>query len=53
MELDLQPLPDDCVRVSLSDGINTVTCTVSSYHLVEDKRRQLLAALQAMQQEQQ
>ena len=43
--LDLQPLPDGCVQVSLSDGACTASCIVSSMHLVEDKRKQLTAAL--------
>lgn len=52
MELITEQLPDDCLRVSMTDGRHTVSCTVSSMHLVEDKRRQLTHALQAMQQEQ-
>ena len=49
----VQILDDDCYRVSLSDGRYTVSCFVSSMHLVEDKRPQLERALQAMQQQQQ
>jgi hypothetical protein len=55
MELhhQVQILDDDCYRISLSDGRHTVSCTVSSMHLVDDKRPQLERALQAMQQQQQ
>jgi hypothetical protein len=49
----LQILDDGCYRVSLSDGRYSVSCTVSSMHLVEDKQQQLVRALQAMQQQQQ
>lgn len=44
MELEIEQLADGCVRVSMGG----VSCTVSSMHLVEDKRRQLEAALEAM-----
>lgn len=46
-------LDDGCCRVTMQQGRYWVCCTVSSMHLVEDKRPQLLRALQAMQQEQQ
>lgn len=49
----VQAVDGDCYRVSLSDGRYTVSCFVSSMHLVEDKRPQLERALQAMQQQQQ
>ncbi len=48
----VQILDDGCYRVSLSDGRYTVSCTVSSMHLVEDKRPQLERALQREQEEQ-
>ena len=45
MTLDIQHLDDDCYRVCLTqDGITACT-VVSSMHLVEDKRRQLEAAI--------
>ena len=50
--LDTHSLADGCVQVSMTDGRNTVSCVVSSMHLVEDKRQQLTHALQAMQQQQ-
>lgn len=49
----VQALDGDCYCVSLSDGRYTVSCFVSSMHLVEDKRPQLERALQVMQQQQQ
>ena len=43
--MDLEQLDDDCIRVCLTrDGITACT-TVSSHHLVEDKRPQLEAAI--------
>ena len=48
MELQTHSLADDCVQVSMTDGRNTVSCVVSSMHLVEDKRRQLEQALQLL-----
>jgi len=43
--MQVTPLPDDCIRVCLTrDGI-TACATVSSHHLVEDKRPQLEAAI--------
>jgi hypothetical protein len=51
--MTVQALEDGCCRVRLQQGPYSVSCTVSSMHLVEDKRSQLLRALQAMQQEQQ
>ena len=52
MELQTHSLADGCVQVSMTDGSHTVSCVVSSMHLVEDKRQQLIHALQAMQQQQ-
>jgi hypothetical protein len=44
--MDLEHLDDDCIRVCLTqDGITACT-VVSSMHLVEDKRRQLEAAIE-------
>jgi len=43
--MDLEQLDDDCIRVCLTrDGI-TACATVSSFHLTEDKRPQLEAAI--------
>ena len=43
--MDLEHLDDDCIRVCLTqDGITACT-VVSSMHLVEDKRKQLEAAI--------
>jgi hypothetical protein len=44
-DLHFEALPDGCIRVSLSNGTRTVSTTVSSHHLIEDKRRQLEALL--------
>jgi len=51
--MTVESLDDGACRVRLQQGRYSVSCTVSSMHLVEDKRSQLLRALQAMQQEQQ
>jgi hypothetical protein len=48
MELQTHSLADGCVQVSMTDGPHTVSCVVSSMHLVEDKRRQLEQALQLL-----
>jgi hypothetical protein len=40
-ELELETLSDGCVRVCLGEGRTRVCATVSSMHLVEDKRKQL------------
>ena len=50
-DLDVFPMRDGCVQVSLSDGTHRVSCVVSSMHLVEDKRPQLRRALEVMQRE--
>ena len=43
--MDLEHLDDGCIRVCLTeDGITECT-VVSSMHLVEDKRKQLQAAI--------
>lgn len=44
-ELEIEQLADGSIRVSLGG----VSCTVSSMHLVEDKRRQLEAALEVLE----
>jgi hypothetical protein len=46
MELELETLSDGCVRVCLGEGQTRVCATVSSMHLVEDKRKQLERAAQ-------
>jgi hypothetical protein len=45
-ELELEQLADGCVRVCLVEGQTRVCTTVSSMHLVEDKRKQLEKAAQ-------
>jgi hypothetical protein len=45
-ELELETLSDGCVRVCLGEGQTRVCTTVSSMHLVEDKRKQLERARQ-------
>jgi len=42
-------LGDDSYRVSLVRGAQEASCVVSSLHLVEDKRKQLEAALRALE----
>lgn len=42
-------LEDDSYRVSLVRGAQEASCVVSSLHLVEDKRKQLEAALRALE----
>jgi hypothetical protein len=44
--LELEQLADGCVRVCLVEGQTRVCTTVSSMHLVEDKRKQLEKAAQ-------
>jgi hypothetical protein len=43
--MDLEHLDDDCIRVCLTEDGITACTVVSSMHLVEDKRRQLEAAI--------
>jgi len=43
--MDLEHLDDDCIRVCLTENGITACTVVSSMHLVEDKRRQLEAAI--------
>jgi hypothetical protein len=43
--MDLEQLDDGCIRVCLTEDSITACTTVSSHHLVEDKRRQLEAAI--------
>jgi peptidase E len=45
--LRVTPLEGDYYRVSLVRGALEASCTVSSLHLVEDKRKQLERALEA------
>jgi hypothetical protein len=44
-ELELETMPDDQVKVCLTDRGITACTYVSSMHLVEDKRKQLKAAI--------
>ena len=44
--MDLEHLDDDCIRVCLAEDGITACTVVSSMHLVEDKRKQLQAAIQ-------
>ena len=48
-DLIVTPLEGDYYRVSLVRGAHEASCTVSSLHLVEDKRRQLERALEAVE----
>jgi hypothetical protein len=43
--MDLHPLDDGCIKVCLTEEGITACTTVSSMHLVEDKRKQLQAAI--------
>jgi hypothetical protein len=43
--MDLEQLDDGCIRVCLTEDGITACTTVSSFHLVEDKRAQLEAAI--------
>ena len=47
--LRVTPLEGDYYRVSLVRGVLEASCTVSSLHLVEDKRKQLERALEALE----
>jgi len=44
--LETEQLEHDCIRVSMAHRGIKVTCFVSSFHLVDDKRPQLQRALQ-------
>jgi len=45
VDLDCEYIGEDCYKVSMTrDGISE-HCFVSSMHLVEDKRKQLLEAI--------
>jgi hypothetical protein len=46
--LQAEQMRDDCVKVSLSHNGLEAVCFVSSFHLVEDKRKQLQSALQEL-----
>jgi hypothetical protein len=48
MEFQAEQMRGDCVKVSLSHHGLEAVCFVSSFHLVEDKRKQLEAALQEL-----
>jgi hypothetical protein len=43
--MDLHPLDDGCIKVCLTECGLTACTVVSSMHLVEDKRKQLQAAI--------
>ena len=43
-----QVLPDGSIRICLTHQGREACCTVSSWHLVEEKRRQLEDALRSM-----
>lgn len=43
--LDTEVLPDGCIRVTLCENGFSASAIVSSWHLVEDKRQQLLDAI--------
>jgi hypothetical protein len=45
MTLEVQQLPDGSCHVSLTVDGFTASTVVSSYHLVEEKRQQLQAAI--------
>ena len=47
--LRVEHLEDDSYRVSLTRGALEASCVVSSLHLVEDKRKQLETALEAVE----
>jgi hypothetical protein len=43
LELQVEVLGNELIRVSITHDGRTVSTFVTSHHLVEDKRRQLLA----------
>ena len=45
-DLQVEVIDTELIRVSLTRENRTVSTFVTSYHLVEDKRRQLLAHFQ-------
>jgi hypothetical protein len=47
--LETEQLEHDCIRVSMAHRGIEVACYVSSFHLVEDKRKQLEAALRVLE----
>jgi hypothetical protein len=46
--IEVEALEAECIKVSLTRDGFTATAFVSSHHLVEDKRRQLEAAIERM-----
>ena len=46
--MDLEQLEAECIKVSLTRGGRTVSAFVSSFHLVDEKRRGLEAAITRM-----
>ena len=48
MTMEVEALEAECIKVSLTRDGFTATCFVSSFHLVDDKRRQLEAAITRM-----
>jgi len=49
METTIEQLEDSTVKVTVSDGEQSVCGWVSSYHLVEPKANQLMEALRNVQ----
>ena len=43
LELQVEVLDNELIRVSITRENRTISTFVTSHHLVEDKRRQLLA----------
>ena len=48
MTMEVEALEAECIKVSLTRDGFTATAFVSSHHLVDDKRRQLEAAINRM-----
>jgi hypothetical protein len=46
--MEVEALEAECIKVSLTRDGFTASCFVSSYHLVDEKRRQLEAAINRM-----
>ena len=48
MTMEVEALEAECIKVSLTRDGFTATCFVSSWHLVDEKRRGLEAAIDRM-----
>ena len=48
MTMEVEALEAECIKVSLTRDGFTATCFVSSWHLVDEKRRGLEAAITRM-----